>query len=67
MPDISVEHRLNCSEETFWSKVFFDLDYNRRLSIDCLNFTCNAWYFDRAVDSIEVMSAYRGLGRRLGT
>jgi hypothetical protein len=39
MPDFRVEHRFNCSEESFWSKVFFDPDYNRRLFLERLKFT----------------------------
>jgi hypothetical protein len=39
MPDFRVEHRFNCSEEAFWSKVFFDQDYNRRLFLEYLKFT----------------------------
>lgn len=39
MPDFSVEHRFNCSEESFWSQVFFDQDYNRRLFLEFLKFT----------------------------
>jgi hypothetical protein len=41
MPDFRVEHRFNCSEESFWTKVFFDPDYNRRLFLEYLKFT--AW------------------------
>lgn len=39
MPEFRVEHRFNCSEESFWSKVFFDGDYNRRLFLTYLKFT----------------------------
>ncbi|HWA76921.1 MAG TPA: DUF2505 family protein [Polyangiaceae bacterium] len=39
MPDFRVEHRFNCSEESFWSKVFFDADYNRRLFLEYLKFS----------------------------
>jgi hypothetical protein len=39
MPDFRVEHRFNCSEESFWSQVFFDQEYNRRLFLERLKFT----------------------------
>lgn len=39
MPDLHVEHTFNCSEETFWSKIFFDEDYNRRLFNERLKFS----------------------------
>ena len=39
MPDFRVEHTFNCSEETFWTKVFFDDEYNRRVFLDVLKFS----------------------------
>ena len=39
MPDFRYEHTFNCSEETFWTKIFFDEDYNRRLFVDRLKFS----------------------------
>lgn len=38
MLNIRVEHRLNCSTDTFWSKIFFDQKYNQRLCIEHLKF-----------------------------
>ncbi|HEY2410469.1 MAG TPA: DUF2505 family protein [Polyangiaceae bacterium] len=38
MAEIRVEHVFNCSEDTFWGKVFFDEEYNRRLFKDVLKF-----------------------------
>lgn len=38
MAEIRVEHVFECSEETFWTKVFFDDDYNRRLFQEQLRF-----------------------------
>ena len=38
MAEIRVEHVFNCSEETFWTKVFFDDDYNQRLFQQTLKF-----------------------------
>jgi hypothetical protein len=39
MPDFRVEHTFNCSEETFWSKIFFDAEYNRQLFSERLRFS----------------------------
>jgi len=39
MADFRVEHTFNCSEETFWSKVFFDEEYNRKLFSERLKFS----------------------------
>ncbi len=33
-----IEHEFNCSQETFWDKVFFDPEYNRRLFFEELGF-----------------------------
>ncbi|HET9955493.1 MAG TPA: DUF2505 family protein [Polyangiaceae bacterium] len=41
MPDFRVEHTFNCSEDTFWSKVFLDEEYNRKLFLERLKFS--AW------------------------
>jgi len=38
MADARIEHIFNCSSETFWNKVFFDEEYNRRLFKDELRF-----------------------------
>ncbi|HWZ93230.1 MAG TPA: DUF2505 family protein [Polyangiaceae bacterium] len=38
MSEIRVEHVFKCSEETFWTKVFFDDEYNRRLFQEILKF-----------------------------
>jgi hypothetical protein len=38
MAEIRVEHTFKCSEETFWTKVFFDDEYNRRLFQEILKF-----------------------------
>ncbi|MEP7049842.1 MAG: DUF2505 family protein [Pseudomonadota bacterium] len=38
MSEIRVEHLFKCSEETFWTKVFFDDEYNRRLFQEVLKF-----------------------------
>jgi len=38
MPSFRLEHDFDCSEETYWEKVFFDEEYNRRLFYDELRF-----------------------------
>ena len=38
MADARIEHTFNCSADTFWDKVFFDDDYNRRLFKEELRF-----------------------------
>lgn len=38
MADVRIEHTYDCSEETFWEKVFFDADYNARLFKEALEF-----------------------------
>jgi hypothetical protein len=39
MPSFRIEHTFECSQSTFWEKVFFDEEYNRRLFYDELHFT----------------------------
>ena len=39
MPSFRVESVFECSELTFWEKVFFDAEYNRRLFYDELHFS----------------------------
>lgn len=39
MPSFRVEHVFDCSQTTFWEKVFFDAEYNRRLFYDELHFS----------------------------
>src|SRR5688500_17961642 len=38
MAEARIEHVFNCSEETFWTKLFFDQEYNRRLFTEELAF-----------------------------
>lgn len=38
MADQRIEHTFNCSVDTFWDKVFFDPEYNRRLFHEALRF-----------------------------
>ncbi len=39
MPGFRTDNLLECSEETYWEKVFLDDEYNRRLFFDELHFT----------------------------
>jgi hypothetical protein len=38
MPSFRLEHDFECSQETYWERVFFDEEYNRRLFHDELHF-----------------------------
>jgi hypothetical protein len=38
MAQARIEQEFSCSEETFWGKVFFDPEYNRRLFFEELGF-----------------------------
>lgn len=39
MPAFRFEHVFDCNQTTFWEKVFFDAEYNRRLFFDELHFS----------------------------
>jgi hypothetical protein len=36
--NVRIEHTFACSEDTFWDKLFFDEEYNRRMHMDTLHF-----------------------------
>jgi hypothetical protein len=38
MADARIEHVFECSEDTYWRKIFFDEEYNRRLFLEGLRF-----------------------------
>ncbi len=38
MAKVRVEHIFNCSEDTYWDKLFFEEEYNRRMFKDGLGF-----------------------------
>jgi hypothetical protein len=38
MPSFRLEHDFECSEDTYWEKVVFDAEYNKRLFLDELHF-----------------------------
>lgn len=38
MADLRIEHTFNCSEDTYWDKVFYDEEYNKRMFLDALGF-----------------------------
>ena len=64
MAEIRVEHVFNCSEETFWTKVFFDDDYNQRLFRQTLKFP--VWRVlkseDRADEVLRTIEASPPIG-----
>lgn len=39
MKQVVFEHVFECDADTYWDKVFFDEDYNRRLFLETLKFT----------------------------
>lgn len=39
MLELRVDHIFNCSEESFWTKVFFEEEYNRKLYSERLKFS----------------------------
>lgn len=51
MAEIRVEHTFNCNVETFWDRIFFDPDYNRRLFLEVLKFP--EWKVTRNEDTGE--------------
>jgi hypothetical protein len=38
MADVRIEHTYDCSVDTFWDRIFFDDEYNRRLYKEALGF-----------------------------
>lgn len=38
MLELRVDHQFNCTEETFWTRVFFEEEYNRKLYLERLKF-----------------------------
>lgn len=38
MLDVKIEHEIDCDEETFWSRCFFDEEFNRKLFLEALGF-----------------------------
>ncbi|HEY3495401.1 MAG TPA: DUF2505 family protein [Polyangiaceae bacterium] len=60
MPSFRVEHTFECTQTTFWEKVFFDLEYNRRLFYDELHFA--EWTeLDRKDEGHRVTRSVRAL------
>ena len=41
MADIRVEHVFECSPDTFWSRIIFDAEFNRKMYVEQLGFS--AW------------------------
>lgn len=38
MAEVRIVHTYECSEDTFWGKIFLDREYNRRLFLEALGF-----------------------------
>jgi len=38
MNDVRITHEIDCNEETFWSKCFFDEEFTRKLFLEALSF-----------------------------
>jgi hypothetical protein len=38
MPEITLRHEFDCDEDTYWEKVTFDPEFNRRLYLEVLKF-----------------------------
>jgi hypothetical protein len=38
MPEITLRHDFECDEDTYWHKIVFDRDFNRRLYLEALRF-----------------------------
>jgi hypothetical protein len=38
MPEITLRHEFDCDEETYWEKITFDPEFNRRLYLEVLRF-----------------------------
>ena len=38
MPEVTLRHEFDCDEDTFWEKVIFSEEFNRRLYLDILKF-----------------------------
>jgi hypothetical protein len=38
MAETRIEHTFDCSCDTFWNKVFFNLDFNRKMHLEHLHF-----------------------------
>lgn len=47
--DVRIVHTYNVSEDTFWDKLFFDDEYNRRLYLEALKF--HDWQVERHEDT----------------
>ncbi len=38
MPEVTLRHEMDCTEDTYWNRCIFDEEYNRRLFLDALKF-----------------------------
>src|SRR5689334_6343790 len=64
MKERRIEHTYNCSAELFWTKIFLDEEYNRKLFVDELHFS--VWKLlkqeDRGEEVHRVLEATPPLG-----
>ena len=52
MKQVKYEHIFECDEDTYWDKVFFDDDYNRKLFMDTLKFSLWKQEIKERTDSV---------------
>ncbi len=38
MPEITLRHEIDTDEDTYWARIVFDADFNKKLYIDALQF-----------------------------
>lgn len=61
---VRIVHTYNVSEDTFWDKLFFDEDYNRRLYLEALKF--HAWAVEKHEDKGDEVERSINVTPRLG-
>ncbi len=61
---VRIVHTYNVSEDTFWDKVFFDEDYNRRLYLEALKF--HDWKIEKHEDKGSEIYRAINVAPRLG-
>jgi hypothetical protein len=65
MTEARIVHELSCSESTFWDRLFFDAEFNRRLFLEELGFA--GWRLLRQVDiSADVVERELEVTPRIG-
>ena len=61
---VRIVHTYNVSEDTFWNKLFFDDDYNRRLYLEALKF--HDWKVEKHEDKGTEIHRAINVAPRLG-